>query len=69
MLPLAIKVDDVARISGLSASYLNQLRVHQPEKSPPFFREGRRVLYPIGGVSEWIKGRTEATQAELGIAR
>ena len=67
--PLAIPVREVARMSGLSVSYLNKLRTYEPNRSPPFFREGSRVLYPVRGVGEWIAGRTAATQADLGIAR
>lgn len=67
--PLAIPVTDVARMSGLSVSYLNRLRCYQPKNSPPFFKEGRRVLYPVQGVGEWIAGRTAATQADLGISQ
>ncbi len=68
MEPLAIPVADVARMSGLSISYLNRLRCYQPHSSPPFFRQGRRVLYPVRGVGDWIAERTAATQVDLGIA-
>ena len=69
MEPLAIPVADVARLSGLSISYLNRLRCYQPDDSPPFFKQGRRVLYPVGGVGEWIAVRTAATRTALGIAQ
>lgn len=69
MVPLAIPVAGVARMSGLSVSYLNRLRVYQPTSSPPFFRQGRRVLYPVQGVGQWIEGRTAATRADLGFSQ
>ena len=69
MKPLAIPVSDVARISGLSVSYLNRLRCYRPEDGPPFFKQGRRVLYPTSGVSAWIEGRTASTRADLGISQ
>jgi predicted DNA-binding transcriptional regulator AlpA len=67
MQPLAVPVEEVAQLSGLSISHLNRLRCYQPDHSPPFFKEGRRVLYPVAGVSDWIATRMAATRADLGI--
>jgi len=47
-----VQFGDVARvveITGISKGHLVKLRLYQPEKSPPFFRIGRRVLYPLNG--------------------
>lgn len=67
--PLAIPVADVARMSGLSVSYLNRLRCYEPGGSPPFFKQGRRVLYPVAGVSNWIEDRMAATRSDLGLSQ
>lgn len=56
-------VKTVARITGLSVSFLNKLRVHRPTQSPPFMvisaTGGRgRVLYPLGELRAWAAERT-----------
>jgi hypothetical protein len=49
---------EAAEIIGCSLSFLDKLRLYDADKSPPFFRVGRRVLYPIEGLHDWMKART-----------
>ena len=44
-----VNVRRAAEILGLSASHLNKLRLYAPDKSPPFARIGKRVVYPLHG--------------------
>ena len=56
-------VDRVAAITGISVSHLIKLRLYQPEKSPPHFRVGRLVKYPLTGpnsLQTWIAERVQA---------
>lgn len=75
MAPVAINEDDaqfcdvkrVAELTGISASQLVKLRLYNPENSPPFFRVGRRVLYPLtgsNGLGSWAEQRMQ-----MGAAR
>jgi hypothetical protein len=60
-------VHRVAELTGLSASQLKKLRLFKPEKSPPFFHVGRRVLYPLNGPNGL--GSWAAQRMQMGGAR
>jgi len=56
-------VNKVADITGLSKSSLDKMRCYHPEKSPPFFRVGRRCLYPLAGLRDWVDTRLACASA------
>ena len=61
-------VKRVAEIVGLSTRTLIRARLYEPEKSPPFFRVGRRVLYPLTGensLESWTSARARACRDAL----
>ena len=54
----------IAQITGLSVNHLANLRMHNHPDSPPWFRVGRRVLYPTNGpmgLQGWVDRRLQAT--------
>ena len=59
-------VGDAVRITRLSKSTLCRMRMHRSPDSPPWFRVGGRVLYPLNGLRDWADGRVAAT---AGVAR
>jgi hypothetical protein len=54
VLPEALDVADAARLLGCGKSTLDKLRVLDPGRSPPFFRIGRAVRYPVNGLRAWM---------------
>lgn len=60
-------VKRVAELTGISRSQLNKLRIYNPENSPPFFRVGRRVVYPLNGPNGLA--RWAAQRMPMGCAR
>lgn len=51
-------VHDVSRISKIPVATLNDLRARTPERSPNFYRVGRRIYYPLNGpkgLRAWIE--------------
>ena len=64
--PLAVQVKEAARMLGLSVSTLNNKR--QKGDSPPFYREGVSILYPVEGLKAYVAARhtfTSLTAADL----
>ncbi len=53
----AVDTVTAAKMLGLSTSYLEKLRLYQPEKSPPFIRIGRAVRYPVEALRAWAEAR------------
>jgi hypothetical protein len=59
-LPRCGGVRDVSRVTGIPKSTLDKMRSLAPHTSPPFFRLGTRVYYPLEGansVASWIDAR------------
>lgn len=53
-------VFDVSRISKIPVATLNDLRSKHPDRSPPFYRVGRRCYYPLtgpNGLRAWIDAK------------
>ncbi len=55
-----ISVSGVAEITSLSVGHLNKLRMQNSPDSPPFFKVGRRCLYPVSGIHAWAEARMTA---------
>lgn len=58
-----LDVKGVAAVTGLSVVYLDKLRMLNNSKGPPFFRVGRRCLYPRQGLRTWAATRVNANMA------
>ncbi|MBW6523270.1 hypothetical protein KZ810_07130 [Sphingomonas sp. RHCKR47] len=59
-------VKRVAELTGISKGHLVKLRLYDPKNSPPFFRVGRRVLYPLNGprgLGSWAAARMQTGAA------
>ena len=54
--PRYLDTSEAAEVSRLSTSWLIKLRNYQPEKSPPFLKFGKRILYPEDGLHHWMLG-------------
>lgn len=53
-------VHDVSRITRIPVATLNGLRTYRPDESPPFYRVGRRVYYPLTGAQglrAWLESK------------
>lgn len=57
-----LSVMEAARFLGLSASTLNKMRVRGD--GPPFSKCGRRVLYLMRDLSNWMAERRRQSTAE-----
>lgn len=60
---LFVDTNEAAKMLGLSAGYLRNVRIYNPEHSPPIARVGRRVLYPLTGphgLKAWAERRAAA---------
>jgi predicted DNA-binding transcriptional regulator AlpA len=64
--PEFASASQAARLTGLSKPTLCRLRMHKSPDSPPWFRVGSRVLYPVAGIREWANARLTTT---MGAAR
>lgn len=65
-LPRLAKTDEVAEILKTSVSKLAHLRLAAPESSPPFFKVGHSVLYPLDGpdgLGSWIQKQLKVASA------
>ena len=60
-LPEYLSTKQVAKITGLSKEYLDKLRMFNSPDGPPYFRVGRRCLYPRAALSTWAAARLAAT--------
>jgi hypothetical protein len=59
-----IPVKKAAAWLGLSAAYLNRLRV--TGGSPAYHRVGRRILYSYADLSAWIASRRRTSTTDTG---
>jgi hypothetical protein len=55
----ALDTEGVAQFLDVSSSYLEKLRVYDPENSPPFLRIGRSVRYPVRALIEWAEAKLD----------
>jgi hypothetical protein len=49
---------EAAKVSRLSKSFLEKVRIYEPSKGPPFIRVGKRVLYAEPALHAWLSSRT-----------
>lgn len=64
--PFTGSARDVVRLTGIPLSTLVKLRLYRPKDSPPNFRIGTRVYYPLRGVDSletWLADRMSAARA------
>lgn len=59
-----LRVEDVAAITSLSASYLNKLR--GSGMGPPFRKIGRAVLYDTAEVQSWLDQHSRSSTSDTG---
>lgn len=64
--PLLLPVEDAAEWLGLSASYMNKLRVSGD--GPAFHKIGRRVLYRRNDLEQWLNSRRFANTSQAEAA-
>jgi len=65
-MPKTASAKEMAQILGISKSALDKMRCVSPENSPPFFKMGRRVIYPLTGQNSyaaWIAERVQGGRA------
>ena len=55
--PFAVDAASAAELIHCSKSFLDKLRLYRPKESPPFVRAGRRVLYPMDGLRDWLANK------------
>ena len=58
-LPLAVPTPEASRITGLSESFFNNARnknLKNRLKGPPYFRDGKLVLYKVKDLKTWLDG-------------
>ena len=56
---------EAAERLGVSASYLNRLRV--TGEGPPFVKLGTRVTYDPADLAAWIEARKRRSTSEAGV--
>ncbi len=61
-----VDVEKAARILGVSASFLNKLRVYGG--GPRFVRLGHAVRYNANSLREWAKSQTRCSTSDSGAA-
>jgi predicted DNA-binding transcriptional regulator AlpA len=52
-----LSVSETAEYVGLSATHLNILRSRRPADSPPYYKLGSRVVYPVKELDQWLAAR------------
>lgn len=60
--------ETVAKILGVSVSFLNKARMAGAEKGPPFHKFGRTVRYSIPEVIAWAASRARTSTSNSGRA-
>lgn len=58
--PEFLNSQQVAEITGLSRDYLDRMRWQHNPDPPPWFRVGRRCLYPRDKLQNWTEARLVA---------
>lgn len=53
--PYALDTANAAAFLGVSKSHLEKLRIENPECSPPYFRVGRCIRYPVRRLMDWAE--------------
>lgn len=61
-----VNAKEVAKITGLSEIYLAKLRGINSPDCPPWFRVGRRCLYPLAALREWANTRVNTHGSGVG---
>lgn len=59
-------VKRIAKITGLSVNHLGNLRAQNHPDSPPWFRVGHRIVYPVtgpNGLRAWAAERLQGAGA------
>ena len=59
-------VEIVARILGVSISFLNKARMNGGGDGPPYVKFGRNVRYSIPEVLAWAASRSRTSTSEFG---
>lgn len=54
-----------SRFLGVSESWLNKLRVLNPEESPRYIKAGRRVLYRLSDLLAWQEARARGGRCDV----
>jgi predicted DNA-binding transcriptional regulator AlpA len=57
-----LKVEETAKITGLSVSMMNKMRVYGG--GPDFFKLGRGVFYDVRVVEDWIAKHRRASTSQ-----
>jgi hypothetical protein len=55
---------EAAAMTRLSKVTLWRMRAERRPYSPPYFRVGGRILYPVDGLQKWVTARTFATMGD-----
>lgn len=58
---LGLTVEQVAEATGLSVTWLNQLRGQK--RGPAYIKVGRRILYSPDAIRDWLAAHTQQTKA------
>jgi excisionase family DNA binding protein len=61
-----LNVVEAAKRLGVSASYLNKLRIKGG--SPPYLKIGARILYEPADLSAWLASRKRRSTSDAGEA-
>ena len=63
---LALGIDELAVALGVSPGTVRSWRKNKT--GPPNFRtpDGRRILFPISAVEEWLRGQATGTEDDFG---
>jgi hypothetical protein len=57
-----VRTDELARLSGLSASFWHKLRM--TNRGPKYTKAGAAVLYPVDELDRWFASNTVANTSE-----
>lgn len=57
-----VNVGALAKLTGLAASTLNKLRL--TGEGPPYLKLGRRVVYDVAAVNEWMASKTRRSTSQ-----
>lgn len=55
---LCLSTVEAAEMLGISISKLRQL-IAQNQSAPPYLRIGRRLLFPLTGLEEWVNKNSQ----------
>jgi predicted DNA-binding transcriptional regulator AlpA len=58
-----LRVEELAALTGISVSYFNKLRV--TGGGPPFRKVGRRVVYGLADVEDWLAARRRSSTSDM----